>query len=1067
MIKWLLSLLLLIPNIALAQANIAGLLFASNFANWNVPQGNAGPMSWSSPSFCRVTSGGVTFNAFTTGVPVRLVDTGSPSLSETVTPNFVNISEFGCQISAAAANPHKSFYFATASAGLNEAVSYAGVALNQVIVTPDWSNLGGITSMITSAHGNASVTILDQRSSVIVPYVWSGSAYVAQPFSGSGPPTGAAGGVLSGNYPNPGLADIVQVPVAIYAPIAADGTAFSFTGTATTGSNVITGVSSFTGLVDTQPIYGPGVPIGATITGTNSGASTVTISSSATATTTGTFVIPVAYYGNSNSMYVAGNTLFNQNNEMARINHFDVDVQTEYPFASSPGAGLQGCAADVDNGRWPSGTICDMRGFVTATQPLDLGTAPIEIGRAGITSVLWPNYGIAQLNTAATYLATPATPTLTPTTSTGSLPAGTYYVEINFRTGDGVSASSTETSAIIASPGRITVTGPTCPTYASNYDITASTTSGAELLQGNQACGSNFNLPNTLWLNTAAAPSAATPLPGIILHNNLSAMYADIGDNKEYQIQAASSAVMSNLIATTGNGYSAMKHLFFYNNNGVAMQSVVYDVGNYISSVRDHLQAASSSNGVAYKITGQYNDVSFQDLSLACFSPATSCTLLEILGGYGNSGDTEGIHSINFLHGAFVAPTSNNTAPAIIIQGKSSSGFAAGSGVSGGINLVNFEETSIELGGQSVGVQITDATQVNFNSVNATKATVGGAFLQINATGTVGGGAAIPTTSFIGVRNSPFVQGFTNYAVNNITGVTTPANTTNAGSTDYIYQAGDSAHGGFVNTYQGFPFSYDATSTGTYAALQTFGAGINLSGTTSCLQLLGSCGTANFVMTSQGNSLPPIWQSPTTGNIGYPSPTNNFLPKYSSAGTDLVNSGWSDNGTTITTTEGAQTGASLIATSGASTNLQIVNSNAATSGACTNGAQINQQGKYWTGSASATNTVKLQPVCTPGTNGAITETISSAGSAGPFTLQINGALSVDPSRKGTFTCTAAGTITIANSNEALTSDVIISLNTAGGTITTPPAMKTVTAGTGFMVLCGATDTSIYNYDVIN
>lgn len=200
MIKWLLSLLLLIPNIALAQANIAGLLFASNFANWNVPQGNAGPMSWSSPSFCRVTSGGVTFNAFTTGVPVRLVDTGNPSLSETVTPNFVNISEFGCQISAAAANPHKSFYFATATAGLNEAVAYAGVALNQVIVTPAWSNLGGITNMITSAQGNSSVTILDQRSSVIVPYVWSGSTYVAQPFSST---TGKVvnGISYSANYP--------------------------------------------------------------------------------------------------------------------------------------------------------------------------------------------------------------------------------------------------------------------------------------------------------------------------------------------------------------------------------------------------------------------------------------------------------------------------------------------------------------------------------------------------------------------------------------------------------------------------------------------------------------------------------------------------------------------------------------------------------------------------------------------------------------------------------------------------------------------------------------------------
>lgn len=70
-------------------------------------------------------------------------------------------------------------------------------------------------------------------------------------------------------------------------------------------------------------------------------------------------------------------------------------------------------------------------------------------------------------------------------------------------------------------------------------------------------------------------------------------------------------------------------------------------------------------------------------------------------------------------------------------------------------------------------------------------------------------------------------------------------------------------------------------------------------------------------------------------------------------------------------------------------------------------------------------------------------------------------------RKGTFVCTAGGTITITNSNYVTTSDVVITMNTAGGTITTPPAFKTVTSGTGFTVLCGATDTSTYNYDILN
>lgn len=67
---------------------------------------------------------------------------------------------------------------------------------------------------------------------------------------------------------------------------------------------------------------------------------------------------------------------------------------------------------------------------------------------------------------------------------------------------------------------------------------------------------------------------------------------------------------------------------------------------------------------------------------------------------------------------------------------------------------------------------------------------------------------------------------------------------------------------------------------------------------------------------------------------------------------------------------------------------------------------------------------------------------------------------------GTFICTGAGTITISNTNFATSDTVVISMAVAGGTITTPPAFKTVTGATGFTVLCGATDTSTYNYAII-
>ena len=167
------------------QANLAGTFYASNFGQWQVPQGNSGQFSWSAASYCTVTSGGTTFTAFKVGTPILIADS-VPSNSEVVVPTAVTIKGSGCSIVVNPVNPHSSFTLQSATAGLQEAINY-GISQNipaVVIATPAWSLLGGVTGTISSATGSTAVSILDERSSVIVAYTWNGSAYVAQPFSG-------------------------------------------------------------------------------------------------------------------------------------------------------------------------------------------------------------------------------------------------------------------------------------------------------------------------------------------------------------------------------------------------------------------------------------------------------------------------------------------------------------------------------------------------------------------------------------------------------------------------------------------------------------------------------------------------------------------------------------------------------------------------------------------------------------------------------------------------------------------------------------------------------------------
>lgn len=68
---------------------------------------------------------------------------------------------------------------------------------------------------------------------------------------------------------------------------------------------------------------------------------------------------------------------------------------------------------------------------------------------------------------------------------------------------------------------------------------------------------------------------------------------------------------------------------------------------------------------------------------------------------------------------------------------------------------------------------------------------------------------------------------------------------------------------------------------------------------------------------------------------------------------------------------------------------------------------------------------------------------------------------------GTFTANGTTPVVVANANITANSVVVFGLKTVGGTVSAAgPAMLTVTPGTGFTVGATASDTSVYNYLII-
>ncbi len=138
------------------------------------------------------------------------------------------------------------------------------------------------------------------------------------------------------------------------------------------------------------------------------------------------------------------------------------------------------------------------------------------------------------------------------------------------------------------------------------------------------------------------------------------------------------------------------------------------------------------------------------------------------------------------------------------------------------------------------------------------------------------------------------------------------------------------------------------------------------------------------------------------------------------------------------------------------------NPNVATASACFAGGAYKTAGTYWTGSASATDTIALTPSCTVGTNGAETLTIANTGSTGAFTTVVSGNLQAS-------THAGTGTMTLAAGAAAGTSPTIAcaashTCNGVDGTVTLTTGTSPTT-GTLATLTFPAAHTNFANCDV--
>ncbi len=91
----------------------------------------------------------------------------------------------------------------------------------------------------------------------------------------------------------------------------------------------------------------------------------------------------------------------------------------------------------------------------------------------------------------------------------------------------------------------------------------------------------------------------------------------------------------------------------------------------------------------------------------------------------------------------------------------------------------------------------------------------------------------------------------------------------------------------------------------------------------------------------------------------------------------------------------------------------------------------------------------------------------SEGGTGNITALAALAALINPSKTGTFQANSTNQVAVGNTNVTANSVIIITLKTVGGTVGIAPYVNTINPGTGFTIKAQGSDTSFYNYVIIN